>query len=102
MAGAQQQLSLSWGAALHPVLGHDVSLDVHLSSNGVLDPCCCLRHVVVELGIAGDEVLAQLGDAVGVDASGEAAEDHLVAVQAPIGAPRHRWVRSFLGVGDHH
>lgn len=47
------------------MLGHDVSLDVHLRSNGVLDPCCCLRHVVVELGIVRDEVLAQLGDAVG-------------------------------------
>ncbi len=102
MPRAHQQRPLGRRAALHAVLAQDLGLELHLRAHGVLNPQRRLVHVLVQLGVAGDEELAQLRDAVGIGAGTEAAEDHLVAVQAPIGAAGYRGVDPVLGVGDHH
>ncbi len=61
---AEEKLPLGRRTAVQAMLADDVRLELHLRPHDVVDARCCLRHVVAELGVAGDEVLAQLGDGV--------------------------------------
>lgn len=72
---AEEKLPLGRRTAVQAMLADDVRLELHLRPHDVVDARCCLRHVVAELGVADDEVLAQLGDGVGVSAGGEAGKD---------------------------